>query len=111
MHFVPPQAFLTYAFTLRKRQDASLQVITHMIQMWCDRIDTSSEVTVVREEKLIAVSEGLGYFQGQQEGTTKAVSLCILLVFLQKFQFLTEACISDHLRCDVACVVAVRNGA
>ena len=65
VNFEPPEAIFSEAFAFRERQNASVKVGSHMVQMRADRVDAASEVTIVREIKLLAFAEGLGNLKRQ----------------------------------------------
>jgi len=78
--------------------------------MRCDRVNTASEIAVVREVKLLALAEGLRDFERQQEGAAQTVRLTVLLVLFEQFELFAKTGIADHLWGDRACVVTFRDG-
>ena len=45
----------------RELEQSSVEICTHMVQMWWDRVDSTSEVHVVREVDLVAHFERLSH--------------------------------------------------
>ena len=53
----PPETILADAFAFRELEDATIDIGSHVVQMRADRVDTPSEVTVVREVEILTLAE------------------------------------------------------
>lgn len=83
MDLEPPKAFLADSLCLGVHKYSTLQVVSHMVEMWRDRVHSASEVAVMWEVKLPTVAETLSDLESQQEGATKTMGFTIELVLLQ----------------------------
>ena len=60
MNFKPKQALFTQRLAISKFQKSSIKISSHMVKMRWDRIDSPSEIHVVREVDVINGFKTLG---------------------------------------------------
>ena len=65
MNLEPPETFLADSLRLGVGEDATFQVVTHMVEVGRDWVHSPSEVAIVREVEFFTAAETLSDLQRQ----------------------------------------------
>jgi len=109
VHLQPEEAFFAELLAIAKEQHASVDIGAHVIEVWRDRVDTATEIALMREVEFVNGLETLSYSQSEQPLAAQAVAFLVALMLLEELELLTEWGLPEKLRCNRTIIVPFRD--